>query len=267
MTEHQHVFVGGLHRSGTTLFGRCLAQHPEASGFSGTDAIEDEGQHLQTLYKPGNKHGGPGKFGFDPEAHLTEDSPLVSAEGRRLLDREWSAHWDMTRPVLIEKSPPNLIRTRFLQALYPDARQIIVMRHPIAVACATQKWSWTSYTALIDHWLTCHELMVQDAKHLPGLHVVRYEDFVARPDDVLAEAFRYIGLEPYPAGLAVRSNVNDAYFARWDARRWNLAKRYDTDRAVARFSERAARFGYSMSEPARLGEVAEIPVATAERVL
>ena len=31
----------------------------------------------------------------------------------------------MSKPVLVEKSPPNLIRTRFLQALYPEARQIM----------------------------------------------------------------------------------------------------------------------------------------------
>ena len=39
----------------------------------------------------------------------------------------------MSEPVLVEKSPPNLVRTRFLQALFPDARQIVVTRHPIAV--------------------------------------------------------------------------------------------------------------------------------------
>ena len=205
MTEHRHVFVGGLHRSGTTLFARCLAQHPQAAGFSGTDATEDEGQHLQSVYPPGNVHGGPGKFGFDKSAHLTETSPLVSDASRRRLDAEWALHWDMSKPVLIEKSPPNLIRTRFLQALYPDARQIIVMRHPIAVACATQKWSWSSYTSLVEHWLVCHELLVSDARHLPSVLVIRYEDFVADPDETLAEAQRYAGLDPHPANMAVRS--------------------------------------------------------------
>jgi hypothetical protein len=265
MNDHRHVFVGGLHRSGTTLFGRCLAQHPEVSGFSGTPAIEDEGQHLQTLYPPGTAHGGPGKFGFDPGAHLTESSPLVSAASRRQLDSEWSAHWDLTRPVLVEKSPPNLIRTRFLQALYPDAKQIIVMRHPIAVACATQKWSWTSYTALIEHWLVCHEILVEDARHLPELLVIRYEDFVAHPNDTLADAFGYIGLDPHPTDMTVRTSVNDAYFGRWTKRRWNPVKRYDTDRAADRFEDRVKRFGYSMREPARLGEMADIAVGSLDK--
>jgi hypothetical protein len=261
MTEHRHVFVGGLHRSGTTLFARCLAQHPDASGFTGTGAKEDEGQHLQSVYPPGSVFGGPGKFGYDRSAHLTERSLLVSDASRRRLDAEWSAHWDMSKPVLVEKSPPNLIRTRFLQALYPDARQIVVMRHPIAVACATQKWSWSSYRSLIEHWLLCHELLIEDARSLPGILVVRYEEFVADPDGQLARALDYVGLDPAPANLAVRSDVNDAYFRRWTARRgWNLAKRFDTDRAVKQFEARIHRFGYSMTEPGRLSPVLDIPV-------
>jgi Sulfotransferase family len=260
--DHTFVFIGGLHRSGTSLFTRCLAEHPQASGFSDTGAIEDEGQHLQSVYHPANRHGGPGRFGFHDEAFLDESSPLVTPENRQTLIEEWSQHWDMSRPVLIEKSPPNLIRTRFLQALFPEARQIAVIRHPIAVACATQKWSWTSYTSLIEHWLVCHERLEQDALQLPQLHVVRYEDFVAAPDARLSDAFRYLGLEPQPSGLTVRDSINEAYFTRWAANRWNPVKRYDTDRAAERFEERVSRFGYSMREPARLAP-AEVLVPAA----
>ena len=74
--ERRLLFVGGLHRSGTSLVHRCLTRHPEVSGFSGTGVPEDEGQHLQTVYPPAYAHGGPGRFGFDPDAHLTESSPL-----------------------------------------------------------------------------------------------------------------------------------------------------------------------------------------------
>ena len=255
MTDQTLVLIGGMHRSGTSLLHRLLAEHPDASGFSGTGVEEDEGQHLQSVYPPARAHGGPGLFGFDPASHLTERSSLVSERNRaRLLD-EWGRHWDLSRPVLLEKSPPNLIRTRFLQALFPGSRQIVVIRHPIAVACATQKWSHTSCTSLIEHWLICHETFLADLEQVERLMVIRYEDFVAAPDATLAAAFRFIGLEPRPSGLEVRSGVNDAYFRRWRANRWNPYKRFDTDRAVRRLAARAGRFGYSLEHPEQTGRL------------
>ena len=56
------VFVGGLHRSGTTPLARVLGAHPEISGLSGTGVSEDEGQHLQDVYPRIRAHGGMGRF-------------------------------------------------------------------------------------------------------------------------------------------------------------------------------------------------------------
>jgi hypothetical protein len=256
---HTFVFIGGLHRSGTTLLGRCLSEHPRVSGFSGTGATEDEGQHLQSVYRPGNEYGGPGRFGFHPDAHLTETSELVSDESRERLLAEWGRHWDMSRPVLVEKSPPNLIRMRFLQALFPEARMIAVMRHPAAVAGATRRfgharrwWRRMSYAELIEHWLHCYELMLEDAPHVDRLLVLRYEDFVADPDATLAGIFEFVGVEPQPSGLDVRPGINDAYFGAWEAARRSRRSGKEIRRAIAAFERRVARFGYSLEQPARL---------------
>src|SRR4030095_4002905 len=141
MTDHRLVFVGGLHRSGTTPLTRCLAAHPQINGFARTGVEEDEGQHL-------------------PDAHLPEGSPLRTPDtATRLLD-QWRPHWDLARPVLVEKSPPNLLMTRFLQGAFADARFVMVVRHPAIVSLSTRKWArLRSLGALLDHWFAAHRLL------------------------------------------------------------------------------------------------------------
>jgi hypothetical protein len=239
--EQRLVFVGGLHRSGTSLLTRCLAQHPLVSGFEGTGVPEDEGQHLQTVYRPAKDFGGPGRFAFDPDARLTEDSPLVTDESRRRLMEEWGRWWDTTKPVLVEKSPPNLVRCRFLQALFPGARLVMVQRHPLAVAYATQKWSRTSLRSLLRHWLAAHEAFEEDRPRLEHVQLVRFEDFAAEPAATLEAVYGFLGLDPVPPGIEIRPDANDAYLARW-----REEPRLRRSRLARAFERRVQRFGYSL---------------------
>src|SRR5579862_5824222 len=151
------VFICGLHRSGTSLIHRCMGDHPDISAFADTGAPEDEGQHLQSVYPTARAHGGPGRFGLDADSHLTETSPLVTDANRRRLLEEWLPHWDLSRRLLVEKSPPNLVRIRFLRALFPGSRFIVITRHPAVIACATQRSAITTLTSLVHHWVVCHE--------------------------------------------------------------------------------------------------------------
>ena len=88
MDRHRFVFICGLHRSGTSLLFKSLREHSEMSGFQGTDSPENEGMHLQSVFKPSGAYGGAGKFGFNPKARLTESSTLITAENRLKLFRE-----------------------------------------------------------------------------------------------------------------------------------------------------------------------------------
>ena len=241
------VFIAGLHRSGTSLFHRCVGDHPDVSIFSNTGVPEDEGQHLQTVYPVDGVYGGPGRFGFRRESHLTENSPLVTDEKRRRLISEWSRHWDLSKPILVEKSPPNLVRMRFLQALFPGSYGIVILRHPVAVSYATGKWSNTRLHNLIRHWLVCHERFSEDRPHLSRLMVLRYEDFVRTPDAVMSHVHSFLGLSTHPLQREVRSDINERYFRQYEAlARKNLIRQiYDRTIRWA-FESRVRKFGYSL---------------------
>jgi hypothetical protein len=245
------LFIGGLHRSGTSLVHRCISSHPQVAGFHDTGVLEDEGQYLQGVYPIGQAHGGPGRFALDPRCHLTESSPLVSRASRERLLEEWGPYWQAGAAVRVEKSPPNLIRMRFLQALFPESAFLMVMRHPVAVACATQKWSHTSWTTLIHHWVAAHEIMLADSAHVSRVHVIRYEDFVRAPDETLHPVWSMLALPSQPAGESVRDNVNRTYFDRWSTTR-NPVRLLDRRRA-ARHDEAVRRFGYSLRDLAFTG--------------
>lgn len=247
---------------------RYLGEHPQVSALSGTPRPANEGQHNQTVYPSDPYHSKAGRFAFRPEARLTDDSPLVTDENRRRLFEEWSRFWDTSCPYLLEKSPPNLIRTRFLQAMFPDSYFVVLLRHPIPTALATQKWDpGTRPHLLVGHWLRAHELFAEDVPRIRRLHVLRYEDIVADPDGELGRVFAFLGLDDPGVGRArgegvnvdnfqsdrtLRTGVNGKYFEEWRRRRRSVVGRIYYEALERRYEQRVRAFGYSLREPASL---------------
>jgi len=228
------VFVGGLHRSGTSLVCRCLAEHPLIGGFAG--AGEDDRRQIRD--------------GIDPASFLTEQSPAVSRQTADELFAKWSREWDPGRPFLVARAPENLVRTRFLQALFPESRFVMVMRDPIAVAGAMQRESRLSDLELIAHWLICHERLLADVPGVRHLNLVRYEDLVAGPEQVLSGMFGLLGLEAPPeTALSVLQHSNELYLDAWQRRRSSWRRRRAYDEIIAALESRVTRFGYSLANP------------------
>jgi len=213
--EYKFVFIGGLHRSGTSLLAKVLSQHPSISGFSNTGVVEDEGQFLQTVYPDDNVHGGAGRFVFDPGAHLTETSSIITENNKEKLWKEWSSYWDLEKRVLIEKTPGNLIKARFLQSMLPNCYFIFILRHPIANALANYKWSGTGIYSLIHHWVLGHELMKSDIPHLDNLLVLSYESFTKQPDNALLQIEDFLDLNHFSYNFDINGQINKKYFDLW----------------------------------------------------
>ena len=259
---HRIVFVGGLHRSGTSILARSIAAHPSISAFSNTGVPEDEGQHLQTVFRPAYAYGSPGTFAFNPEARLTEASPLVGAASRERLFEDWSRHWDLSKPILLEKSPPNLIRTRFFAALFPGSLFVTILRHPIAVAYATHKWRRLPLASLLRHWVHAHRLFASDAPHLDEQIVVRYEDFVRDPQAVVERVWDVLGLPPGRVAGDVHADGNRRYFERWQRGR-DPFRRAHRELLTRRFERAVLEFGYSLRDVGWLGDAPALAEADA----
>ena len=250
--HHRHLFIGGLHRSGTSLLHAILRAHPQISGFADTGVPEDEGQHLQSVYPIGLMFGGPGRFGFDPRAYMDETHRLATPANAARLQAEWAGYWDLRRPVLMEKTPLNLVRMRFLQALFPEAHFLLLLRHPVVVAYATRKWCASPMPMLIEHSLRCYERAVADLPALRHAHVLKYEDLTAQPQATIDDVLRFLDVADFANDVAVMRNSNLRYFAEWQNERAEVALRGEAWQPgwLARTEQRCRALGYGLDDPA-----------------
>ena len=280
--KYKYVFVCGLQRSGTSVLGRNVARLENCTGFKNTRVLMDEGQFLQDVYPIDAEFGGAGRFGFDPRAHRTESSELLTPENVARLRACWHAHWDENETIFVEKTPANLLMTRFLQGAFPNSYFIVMQRHPVPVSMASQRWkvSVSPLYRLFEHWLYCHELFEQDKKYLNRVYELRYEDYVADPKKYHQEiatflgtrvpqppkedTFRIVAQWPSAFGLCVPEHgmeqVTEAHNKKYLDRWCNLLEKSffrSYYRYIARrYESNFAEYGYSLTKGLGVNEEA-----------
>jgi len=243
---HKFIFICGLHRSGTSLLYKILNEQSNISALTNTNEIEDEGQFVQSVYKPAYKFGGVGRFGFNKDAELNEKSKLINKKNRKKLYDEWSRYWDTDKEFLLEKSPINIIRTRFLQAMFPNSYFINIKRHPIATSLATKKWSKTSLDSLINHWITCHKKLNHDKIKISRIIDIKYEDLIENTDNVLQLISNFLETEITSPKTQIRQGINIKYFNIWERKKKSILKRNNMKKIIKKYEDEINVFNYSL---------------------
>ncbi len=190
------VFLVGCYNSGTTLLAELLGQHPSIS------ALETEGHFITDQFIKDYDIGLP-RMWVKREDLFRLDETSTGPDPVRV-KKEWAMRLDLRKPVLLEKSPPNSARTRWLQAHFENARFVGIIRNGYAVAEGITrkadpkhlKDSWPIGMSAYQ-WQRSNEVLLEDAKHLEHFLWVSYEELAADTAATLNRITRFIGIDDF----------------------------------------------------------------------
>lgn len=191
------VFIVGCYNSGTTLLAELMSRHPEISG------MPTEGHFVTDQFIKDFDIGLPRMWVDRPDLfRLTEadEGPDVIR-----LKKEWGMRLDLSKPVLLEKSPPNSARTRWFQKHFENAHFIGIIRNGYAVAEGISRKGDPKHIAdgwpierSANQWYQSNKVLEEDAKHLKHFTWVKYEDLVSSPQETLNSLAAFLGLPAFP---------------------------------------------------------------------
>ncbi len=186
--NHFWLFVLGLNNSGTSILAHVLESHPAIR------PLPAEGQALTRALPTGAELGVRRNWTTRlDDFHWTPESDLEAARRARY---DWAFHVDRRPGIVLEKSPPNAVRARWLQAHFDPSRFLAIVRHPYAVCEGMRRRGGFDLEDAAWHWTRGNGTMLDDAQELDRFLLVTYEEFCAEPNNVLEGVEEFLELEP-----------------------------------------------------------------------
>ena len=250
------VFLVGFPRSGTTLLDTLMRGHPDIA------VVEEEPMLDRATAAIGEFRS------------LAEIEALTGGQReamRAAYQSELRRHLpEGGRPVVIDKLPLNIVRIPEILAMYPDARFILVLRHPLDCVLSNFKQSFKmnepmylmtqlqSATALYDASMRIFFASAQ--RYGFSWHSIRYEDLISDTERQARALIDFLGLRwddavlDHQATARKRQRINTPSYSqvikpiyKTSSQLW---RRYEAQLAPCRqpLEPWIARFGYDADE-------------------
>jgi omega-hydroxy-beta-dihydromenaquinone-9 sulfotransferase len=241
------VYIVGNSRSGTTMMGRVVGNHPLVHTFpeihyfeqhrigNGNSEIKSHqvvelASRLLRIASEGYYTKGPINKYYNGADQLINGlvDPTSDAVYKRFMEHVVNTK---EKAIACKHTPQNLFYIEEILSLFPDARFVVMMRDPRAVLLSQKrKWrraalganfipAFETWRARINyHPLTISKLWNAAARetmkwhHHPQVKVVRYEDFVTNPQRVTQDLCNFIGID-YKEGMERVQKVGSSVVA------------------------------------------------------
>jgi hypothetical protein len=188
------LFVLGCNNSGTTLLLRVLESH------GGIRSLGAEGQKLTRALKTPKELGVRRVWSKRMDYFRMTEEDDSSPVPRILYD--WSWRYPAPPGILLEKSPPNTVRSRWIQENFRPSRFIATIRSPYGVCEGMRRREGMSIEDAATHWSMVNRVLWEDMPALEKCLFYRYEDLCANPEDLLSRIEEFLELEsPFERSL------------------------------------------------------------------
>ena len=210
-TDVVPVFLVGFPRSGTTLLDTILRSH------SSIDVVEE--QPLVSSAKAFVE-----KLGY---SEIGQDLPQEVIDGaRKAYITELDKHRKPTQnnSIFIDKLPLNLLQIPLIQQLYPRAKFILALRHPLdtILSCWMQNFKLNSAMAnMVDldrivefYCIAMETFKICRAKYNLSVHQIKYEDLLEDLRGETSALLKFLDLnwedqmENYQKTALIRGRIN-----------------------------------------------------------
>jgi tetratricopeptide (TPR) repeat protein len=186
------VFLVGFPRSGTTLLDTILRSH------SSIDVVEE--QPAVDLAKAFVE-----KSGYSETDQALPQEVLVGARKAYITELDKHREPIDNKSILIDKLPLNLLRIPLIQQLYPRAKFILALRHPLdaILSCWMQNFKLNPAMAnmvdldrIVEFYCVAMETFkICRTKYNLSVHEIRYEDLLENLSGETSALLKFLDLD------------------------------------------------------------------------
>ena len=189
------IFIFSLPRSGSTLLQRVIASHPDvattaepwlllpmfgALGFLGTCAEYNHEGASRAITKFAEKLPNGTQDYFDAIQFFACNLYEKSAGDKKFF---------------LDKTPRYHVISAEIMRAFPDAKFVFLIRHPMAMyASIIQTWKY-SHNFNYDLYLGFDKLYQSLKSTSIPIHLVRYEELITSPQQIVQSICKYLGLD------------------------------------------------------------------------
>lgn len=200
--SEQPVFVVGMPRSGTTLVEQILASHSAVFGAGELNDMKYIASFGGKFTSPEQKY--PDFFAFIGQQHYQRLAQEYLSRTNKLIEPDFSKDGSSKKiQRIVDKHPLNFQFIGLIFAMFPNAKVINTVRHPLdtCLSCFFQNFSSGQHYsfdlgALTNFYLGYRRLMAHWEMLYPGkIFSIQYEDLVSDQEAQTRRLLDYCGLE------------------------------------------------------------------------